>query len=400
MLKNRLYYEDPYQKQFRTNVIKESKDTEGNPYVVLENTAFYPTGGGQPHDTGSLNGIHVVNVEEEHGEIRHFIKESLECEDEVKGEIDWERRFDHMQQHAGQHILTAAFVELFDFPTVSFHLGRETVSIDIDVESITIEQLNAAELLANDIILEDRPIETKWISEGELIDYSLRKDVAVTDEIRLVIIPNYDTNGCGGTHPSSTGQVRMIKILHTEKQKQKVRVHFVCGERVLQQLEQKNLELTTASKLLSVPEAGVAIAIEKLLQTNHSHEKMLKESKELILAYEAKALLTTQEHGVIKAVYENRNAQELQKLARVLVTETEDVYIFLVSENERQLHFVAARGALNSISMKQVSANVFPLIDGKGGGSDAFVQGAGKNLISAIELLSVMQESLNLRTNS
>lgn len=400
MLKNRLYYEDAYRKQFSTNVIKESQDTEGNPYVVLENTAFYPTGGGQPHDTGSLNGIHVVNVEEQDGEIRHFIKEKLNCEDEVKGEIDWERRFDHMQQHAGQHILTAAFVELFDFPTVSFHLGREIVSIDIDVESITTRQLNAAELLANDIILENRPIESKWITEDELIDYSLRKDVSVSDEIRLVIIPNCDTNGCGGTHPSSTGQVQLIKILHTEKQKQKTRVHFVCGGRVLQQLEQKNLELTTASKLLSVPEVGVSIALEKLLETNHSQEKMLKELKELILAYEAKTLLTIQEHGIIKAVYDNRSAQELQKLARVLVTETEDVYIFLVSENEHQLQFVAARGPSNSISMKQVSAKVLPLIDGKGGGSDAFVQGAGKSLISAIELLKVMQESLHLRIES
>jgi len=396
MLKNRLYYEDAYQKHFTTNVIKESQDTEGNPYVVLENTAFYPTGGGQPHDTGFLNGVHVINVEEVDGEIRHFMEDSLNSKGEVTGEIDWERRFDHMQQHAGQHILTAAFVELFGFPTVSFHLGREIVSIDIDVECITIEQLNAAELVANDIILENRPIETKWISEDELIDYSLRKDVAVTDEIRLVIIPNYDTNGCGGTHPSSTGQVRMIKILHTEKQKQKTRVHFVCGERVFQQLEKKNLKLATASKLLSVPEDGVCIAIEKVLETNHSLEKMLKETRETISAYEAKDLLNTQESGIIKAVYVNRSIQELQKLARILVTETEDIYVLLVAVNDDQMQFVAARGASNEISMKQVSAKVLPLINGKGGGNDAFVQGGGKCLITAAELLSTMQESLNL----
>ncbi|WP_438314287.1 alanyl-tRNA editing protein [Sporosarcina sp. FA9] len=396
MLKNRFYYEDTYQKQFLTNVIKESQDTEGNPYVVLENTAFYPTGGGQPHDTGFLNGIHVVNVEEEDGEIRHFMKEKLNCEDEVNGEIDWDRRFDHMQQHAGQHILTAAFVELFGLPTVSFYLGREIVSIDIDVESITTEQLDAAELLANDIILENRPIETKWISEDELIDYSLRKNVAVTGEIRLVIIPNYDTNGCGGTHPSSTGQVRMIKILHTEKQKQKTRVHFVCGGRVFQQLKQKNQELAVASKLLSVPEDNVCIAIEKLLETNHSLEKLLKESREKVLAYEAKDLLNTQESGIIKAVYDNRSIQELQKLARVLVTDIEDVYVLLVAVNDDQLQFVAARGASNPISMKTVSAKVLPLIDGKGGGNDAFVQGGGKGLITAVELLSRMLESLNL----
>ena len=136
---------------------------------------------------------------------------------EVEGVLDWERRFDHMQQHAGQHILSAAFVELFGFPTVSFHLGKEVVSIDLDVEDVSSEQLNAVEKLANDIILENRLIEIKWVTEDELHHYPLRKQLAVTDEIRLVIIPDFDYNGCGGTHPSSTGQVSALKILSTEK---------------------------------------------------------------------------------------------------------------------------------------------------------------------------------------
>ena len=219
--------------------------------------------------------------------------------DEVEGLIDWERRFDHMQQHAGQHILTAAFVELFGFPTISFHLGKGIVSIDLDVEDVSQEQLDAVESLANNILLENRPIETKWITEDELADHSLRKQVSVTDEIRLVIIPNYDTNGCGGIHPNSTGQVRMIKILSTEKQKRKVRVHFVCGGRVLQQLHQKNYELAATSKLLSVPEDGVSIAAQKLLETNYLLEKSLNEVNEKLLIYEAKDLLDNQKHGIV-----------------------------------------------------------------------------------------------------
>ncbi|WP_224653685.1 alanine--tRNA ligase-related protein, partial [Escherichia coli] len=131
-------------------------DSEGRPYVVLSNTAFYPTGGGQPHDTGTLDGIRVIDVEEVDGEIYHFLEEELQSNKDVEGAIDWERRLDHMQQHTGQHILTAAFVQLFGFQTISFHLGKELVSIDLDVENVTMEQLAAVEKLANDIILENR----------------------------------------------------------------------------------------------------------------------------------------------------------------------------------------------------------------------------------------------------
>ncbi|WP_318614735.1 alanyl-tRNA editing protein [Sporosarcina sp. YIM B06819] len=390
MLKDRLYYVDAYCKSFAAQITKASQDEQGQPYVVLDNTAFYPEGGGQPADSGTLNGIAVLHVEEVDGEVRHMVAESLATASEVEGVIDWERRFDHMQQHAGQHILSAAFVELFDFPTVSFHLGKEIVSIDLDVEEVSPEQLAAVERLANDVILENRPIETKWVTEDELDQYSLRKQLAVTDEIRLVIIPNFDDNGCGGTHPSSTGQVSALKILSTEKQKRKVRVHFVCGGRVLQQLQQKNQQLTAASQLLSAPEDGVAGAIEKLLATNHSLEKSLEEAQEQLLTCEAKELLNTQQQGVVKAVFTGRTVQQLQKLAKLLVTDNEDIIALLVADNEGRLQFVAARGASIATSMKQVSAAALPLINGKGGGSDAFVQGGGEQLVTAEKLVHAM----------
>ena len=387
MLEKRLYYVDTYCKSFKTRVVRESQDIEGNWTIVLENTAFYPTGGGQPHDTGTLNGVSVLNVEEVDGEIRHTLAENLGSKAEVEGVIDWERRFDHMQQHAGQHILTAAFVELFEYPTVSFHLGQDIVSIDLDVAAISPEQLVLAEELANKIILENRAIETLWVTEKDLDQYRLRKQVAVTGEIRLVIIPNYDTNGCGGTHPSSTGQVSALKILSTERQRGKVRVHFVCGGRVLQQLKRKNQVLADTSKLLSTPDAGVSEAVRKLLETNHSLEKALGEAQETLLAFEGKALLNNQEQGVVKAIFSGRTVQELQKLARLLVAEDDEVIVLLVAENENRLQFVAARGASVKLSMKQVSSAALPLINGKGGGSDAFVQGGGEPLVTSDVLL-------------
>lgn len=393
MLKSRLYYIDPYCKSFQTHIVKEIQDTEGNNYVVLDNTAFYPTGGGQPHDMGTLNGVPVLNVEEVDGEIRHFVMESLNSVDQVKGIVNWARRFDHMQQHAGQHILSAAFVELFEFPTVSFHLGKDIVSIDLDTEEITSKQLETVEKLSNEIILENRSIETKWVTEAELEQYPLRKQLAVTDEIRLVVIPKYDYNGCGGTHPSTTGQVSALKILSTEKHRGKTRVYFVCGKRILKQLHRKTSVLADASRLLSTPEEGINPGIQKLLETNHLLEKSLEETQEALLAFEAKALLNTQKQGVVKAIFVGRTVQQLQKIAKLLVTESDETIVLLVAENENRLQFVAARGALVKISMKQVSSATLPIINGKGGGSDAFVQGGGE-LISAEVLLQAMEESV------
>ncbi|WOV87717.1 alanine--tRNA ligase-related protein [Sporosarcina oncorhynchi] len=395
MLKDRIYYKDAYRQTFTSRILHTGTDEQGRPYAVLDNTAFYPTGGGQPHDTGTIDGIAVTDVEEFDGEIRHFLESALHSKDEVEGLIDWERRFDHMQQHAGQHILTAAFVELFGFPTISFHLGKGLVSIDLDVENISQQQLTAAENLANQIILENRPIETTFITEDELKNYNLRKQPSVTDEIRLVIIPEFDYNGCGGTHPDSTSEIGLLKIISTEKQKRKVRVQFACGNRILQQLHRKHEELSAASKLLSAPEDGIATAIEKLLESNRIAEKALVDAKENLLTYEAKELLAEQTDSIVKATFTHRTVQELQQLARLLVGEGNDsVIALLAAENEDKLQFVAARGVSATASMKMVSATVLPTINGKGGGNDTFVQGGGEKTISVVDLANLMESSI------
>ncbi len=226
MSTEKLFYQDSYMRAFTARVLKAERDEQGHFYVVLDRTAFYPTGGGQPHDTGTLNSVHVYDVEEIGGEVRHYIEDPVDVHHEIAGEIDWERRFDHMQQHAGQHILSAAFAEMVGYQTVSFHLGQQICSIDLDAVDLTDEEIMQVENKANDIILENRPVETRWVSAEELSQYPLRKEVSVSDNIRLVIIPDFDYNGCGGTHPNSTGQVSALKMLHWEKQKKKVRVYL------------------------------------------------------------------------------------------------------------------------------------------------------------------------------
>lgn len=397
-MKELFYYQDVMMKEFEASILKQAIAEDGRKYIVLDNTAFYPTGGGQPHDTGYLNDVEVVDVEKEDGDIRHYVLSFLpEDTKTVHGKLDWERRFDHMQQHAGQHILTASFVELFNYQTVSFHLGQETVTIDLDTSELTEEELQAVEKRANDIILDNRPVETKWITEEELSKYPLRKAIQVTGEIRLVTIPEFDYNGCGGTHPITTGGVQAIKILSTEKQKNKTRVHFVCGMRVVHELGWRKKELSKAAKLANAPEKETAGAVQKLLDTQKSLEKKCTQAEKQLLSYEAKELaMENPTVPIITKAFVNRSIQELQQLARAIVKLAPENTILFVSKDREQVQFVAAKGKdTKQVSMKDVFNAVFSVIDGNGGGNDTFVQGGGKTGLSPNELLSKMVETLN-----
>lgn len=395
-MKHKYYYQDAYKKTANTTIISQAQEESGRWYITLEETIFYPTGGGQPHDTGLINGVQVTDVEEVDGEIRHYMGErsTLETGDSVGIEIDWTRRFDFMQQHAGQHILTASFVELLGIQTVSFHLGKEHVTIDVDASKISQEQLGEVEKLANQIILENRLIETIWVTKDELAQYPLRKQVSVDEDIRLVIIPDFDYNGCGGTHPSSTGQIGALKILDTEMQKGKVRVHFVCGGRVITQLHRKHTVLQEVKSQLSASEEGLAGAARTLVDNGKKMEKTIEELREQLMGYEVKEILgeLTQGNVSIDRVFQQRSIQELQKLARLLVAESPTCKVIFIAENEGLLQFVLASGAENDTNMKQLASQILPLINGKGGGSPTFAQGGGTTNQSGQELVEKIHQ--------
>ena len=385
-----LYYQDSMIQQFEADVIRSGVDENGT-YVVLSNTAFYPTGGGQPHDTGWINDIDVTNVEKVEDEIRHYVTDIATLSGTVNGKLNWERRFDHMQQHTGQHILTAAFVELFDYPTISFHLGTGLVSIDLETSAVTPEQLAAAEARANEIIIENRPIETKWVSKDELAQYNLRKEVTVDEDIRLVIIPNYDYNGCGGTHPHTTGAVQAIKIMEIEKMKSNIRIHFVCGGRVLQELAMRKTVLSDVARQLSVPEVESSHALKKVMTNAKLAEKALAETQDELLQFEANELA---KDSIVAKAFENRTIQQLQKLAKMVTNMNTHATVLFVADNEDKLQFVAVKGAAVEGSMKALSAKILPLINGKGGGNDVMVQGGGEKLISAQQMLDEMTNAI------
>ncbi|MDC3424589.1 DHHA1 domain-containing protein [Aquibacillus sp. 3ASR75-11] len=397
MTTEKLFYQDPYIKSFSAQILQSRKDEQGRYYVVLDQTAFYPTGGGQPHDTGTINDVQVYDVEEVEGEVRHFVDTPIE-EKECVGEIDLGRRFDHMQQHAGQHILTAAFEEMYGYKTVSFHLGKEICAIDLEIPALQEEEANNVEDRVNAIILENRPIEARWVTANEIDNFPLRKDLSVKENIRLVIIPDFDYNGCGGTHPNSTGQVSSVKILHWEKQKNSIRVHFICGNRVLKQLHEKHQVIQRLNALLSAPQEDLEAATNHVKEQQKSLEKTVSELKTELMEEEAHGLIdqaTTMENDrLVKKVYKERPMNELQQLAKHITKKADSIMVLLVSEKDDKLQVVCARSQDIDMNMKELIASVLPKINGRGGGNAMIAQGGGDNILSPEAFIEEMMSKL------
>lgn len=396
-LEQKLYYIDAYTKDFTTKIIKQDYDKEDNLYVVLNETAFYPTGGGQPYDTGTLNGTLVTNVEEVNGEIRHFIAEQLETA-EVEGKINWERRFDHMQQHAAQHILSAAFWDHFNIPTIGFHLGKDTVTIDLETENLPAETIEKAVQIANNIVFENHPIRIQWMNLEEAKTLPLRKEPTLTENIRVVIIENFDYNGCGGTHPRRTGEVGLIQVLNWERNKGGIRLTFIAGWRTLKLMGQQQQIMKDVSKQLNSSETDIPAKVAQLLISQKENEKAIQTMNEKLLFAEANELLQqpAEIHAgfLISKVFINRSMQEVAKLAAIIIEQQEHAITYFVIENDDKLQCILACGKTVTLDMNALLKDALPAIEGKGGGNKKSARGGGKAIMSGDEFLHQLISSL------
>lgn len=396
-MNQKIYYTDAYQQSFTAQIIKQDYDNAGNLYVTLTETAFYPTGGGQPHDTGTLNDISVINVEEVNDEIRHFISSELHTK-EVIGKINWQRRFDHMQQHTTQHILSAAFWDHFDIPTIGFHLGKDTVTIDLDTPELSVETANSALQIANQIVFENHPIHIKWMNLEEAKQLPLRKEPTITEDIRVVFIENYDYNGCGGTHPKYTGEVGPIHIIGWERNKGGVRLTFVAGWRALKLMGHYQHIIKDVSKQLNSSENDIPNKVTQLLTSQKENEKELQIMNEKLLFVEANELLqqSTDVHAgtLISNVFKNRSMQEIAKLSAIITEQNENVITYFIIENEDKLQCILACGKTVQANMNTILKNALPAIEGKGGGNPKSARGGGKAVITGEEFLALLVHSL------
>jgi len=246
----KIYYTSPYTTKWTASILS-SFESNNRYYVELNKTAFYPEGGGQPSDIGTIAGHKVLDVTEKDHSVFHEIDKPLEVDIQVECEIDWNRRFDHMQQHTGQHLLSAILSDVFNIHTVSFHLGKDIASIDVNVPSIDDKALIEIEQAVNKAIYANKPLNTYYVSQDQLSTLSLRKMPELEDEqIRIVEIHTLDTSACCGTHVRSTGELGIIKLLKTEKQRGHTRLFFKCGMRALKDYEQTVSFLKSATILV------------------------------------------------------------------------------------------------------------------------------------------------------
>lgn len=396
MSTKRLYYRDANLCEFTART-QAQQHTERGPAVCLDQTAFYPSSGGQPHDTGTLDGAPVLDVwEAEDGSVWHLLERPLQTE-EVKGEIDWSRRFDHMQQHTGQHLLSAAFVNLLDAQTVGFHLGNDAATIDLDKAGLTWDQAFQAEDQVNGEIWQDRPVGVHFINPEEVWKFPLRKPPQVSGTIRVIWIEGYDASACGGTHVKRTGEVGVVKITRLENYKGGTRVTFLCGERALRDYRRAQKVLLGASAELSVGQDKLHEAIIRLQGELKGARKALNNTRGELMEYQAERLWdsTPEVNGMrsILAHWRERSFAEARMFASLLRQRPQTLLMLAVSEDD-SLRLVCARSddlaGLDAAAILQSAADT---LGGRGGGSPTMAQG-GAPLHPHEAVLAALEEAV------
>ncbi|MFA5911224.1 MAG: DHHA1 domain-containing protein [Vicinamibacterales bacterium] len=376
---NRLYYTEPCRTEFDATVV--AVDTvAGRTHVTLDQTVFYPTSGGQPFDTGTLGGAAVSDViEREDGTIAHVTSGSLTVGDVVQGAIDWARRFDHMQQHSGQHVLSAAFDRLFGVRTESFHMGTLSATIDLARE-VTASEVAKAEDEANRVVWEDRPVAIRFATAEEAAKMPLRKESIRTGPLRLIDVDGFDLSACGGTHVSRTGAIGVIAIGGCEKFRGGSRVEFLCGGRALNRFRLWRDSLAATQKFLSVAPEEMAAAVERMQGDSKAQQRTLRGFQEKLATHEAHTLLEkavpSGDHVVVIEALEGWDAQGLKAIAVAAAAEKTDAVVALFTTTAPAL-VVIARGASATVDAGAVLKGLVAKFGGKGGGKPDLAQGGG-----------------------
>ena len=389
----RLYYNDSHLIEFEARVIDVTERVSGWTAIVLDRTAFYPTGGGQPNDTGTLSGCRVVECIDADETVLHVVQGTTPpVGSEVKGRVDWSRRLDHMQQHTGQHILSQAFVTLFNAQTKSFRVLEDACEIDVDLSNPSNEVIERAVELANNVIWEDRQITIRNVTSDEAMSLPLRKDPARQGELRLIEIEGFDLTPCGGTHAFRTGEVGMIAVRSWERAKGLTRIEFVAGIRALADFRRANKSVREIASLFSTARDEAPTLTARLLEENKDLHRRIRILEELAATSEAETLLS---HAAVKShdvrlickIFTGRDADSLRKLAQALIASPK-VIALLASRDEDIARLVFARSSDTSEDMNALMKQACEILDGRGGGKPELAQGGGKDASRLEEVLS------------
>jgi alanyl-tRNA synthetase len=394
-----LYYRDSFLYEFDAEVVNvvPPSDSSSRTAAILDRTAFYPTSGGQVFDTGWIvfddsSKLRVDQVEErEDGDILHFFESppQLEKGSRVRGLIDVARRVDHMQQHSGQHVLSAAFLRLFNIPTVSFHMGADYCSIDLqtnqlEAKNLTGQHVESAEALANEVVQDNRPVDVRFVTQEEARGLGLRKlPPTQRDELRLIAIRDFDLTACGGTHVMGTSQIGSILLRKTEKVRQGWRVEFVCGKRAIAAASRDYSTLAEAAGLLSSQLGEVPQQILKVQEESRAARRVSEQlQEELVDGVATKLMAETPETGgrkVVIRILPDRDVSYIKLLAQRLVRQN-SAAVALLATTSGQPALVFAQTAGQPFDMGALMKETLASLGGRGGGSKDMAQGGFSNV--------------------
>ena len=365
----KLFYEDAFLREF-TGTVLDCREEKGQWVVVLDRTAFYPEGGGQPADHGTLGGVNVVDVREKDGEVLHFCDGKVDIGTAVQGAVDWERRFDFMQQHSGEHIVSGILCGKFGCDNVGFHIGHELVTIDFNAE-LSIDDVIFVENAANRYIWEDRPIQINWPSPAELDALEYRSKKALIGAVRIVSWPEADCCACCGTHVKSSGQVGMVKLISCQKFREGVRIEMAAGGRALRWINQIAGQNTKVSQLLSAKPGETAAAVERLQKDVYALRGRVAELEEGDFIRKAGELAGKGDVLLIEGAMAGDSLRKLCGMVKekcggrcAVFAGSDGMYQYAVGQDGADLRGLAK--ALNA------------QLNGRGGGKPEFVQGSVK----------------------
>ena len=399
MITEKLYYQDSYLRVFDARILKKSLLADGKFAIILDRTAFYPEGGGQPCDLGTLNGVPVIDVRTINEEIVHTT-DGDPGEETVQGVLDWQRRFDHMQQHSGEHILSGILLANYQAENVGFHLSASSCQIDVTLPALSPEQAAAIEDAANAVIFANVPVGGRFVEQADLAGYSLRKEPGREfSQIRLVSVENCDCCPCGGTHVARTGDVGLFKLRGWEKRKNNIRLDFVCGGRALSDYRLKHDLSRALSTRFSTPVEGVLPAVERTLEKLDANLALLSATRKAYHEELAARLLaeTVNPKGtaphIVSRAFVNYAAGDLQDFA-ARITAAGSICLAAANDSETGRTSVLFAAAANPpLPMSELLKQTLTPIGGKGGGNAMSAQG-GVQGGDAERILATAQEIL------
>ena len=364
----RLYYESSYIKNFTASVTGCRERKDGRWEITLDQTALFPEGGGQPWDTGTLGGADVLEVHERDGEVIHYTDRPLEAGSRVEGCLDWERRFDHMQGHSGEHILTGCIHRRFGYDNVGFHMGSEEITIDFN-GLLTGEELDEMEREANEAIYRNLPVQILTPSPEELENMEYRSKKELSGQVRITVIPGVDVCACCGTHVEHTGEVGLIKVLGMIHYKGGVRISLLCGRKALLHTAKRQKQIASLSVLLAAKQDEVPAAVERLKAEKEKLEMELSRMRQA--QTEAKAAALPERSGGL-AVFEEMDPVQLRRYCTLLYEGGKgDIVLACARRGDGCLYVLGS----SKRDMRSFSKKLNGLLRGKGGGSSLMAQG-------------------------